>query len=104
MSIYLKSQLPYKKLKNKYTKKVPQVVIEVDTKADPEVFNLTNYYTKKTQQLLDYGVPLVVWLFTDTEKLTIATNDAPWLTTDWEDTITILDLNFSIKTILEDEA
>ena len=103
MSIYLKSQLNYKKLKNKYTKKIPKVVVEVDTKADPEVFNLTNYYTLKTQRLLDYGVPLVVWLFTDTEKVTLATNQAPWITVNWRDTITVLDLSFEIETILEAE-
>ncbi len=102
MSIFLKKQLSYKTLKNKYTKKIPQVVIEVDTKADPDVFQKSNYYTVKTQQLLDFGVPMVVWLFTDSEKVTIATNNEPWLTLNWADKITVLDHTFSIQKILEE--
>ncbi|MEM6316524.1 MAG: Uma2 family endonuclease [Bacteroidota bacterium] len=101
MAIFLKSQLTYKKLKNKYSNKTPQVVIEVDTKADPETFQKTNYYTVKTQQLLDFGVPVVVWLFTDSEKVTIATNDQPWITVNWSDEITILGLSFVIEKVLE---
>lgn len=102
MTIFLKSQLSYKTLKNKYTKKVPQVVIEVDTKADPDIFKKTNYYTVKTQQLLDFGVPTVLWLFTDSESVTIATNDAPWTTVNWTDEITVLDHTFCIQKILEE--
>ena len=102
MSIFLKKQLSYKTLKNKYTKKIPQVVIEVDTKADPDIFKKSNYYTVKTQQLLDFGVPMVVWLFTDSEKVTVATNNSPWLTFNWTDEITILDHTFSIQKVLEE--
>ncbi|MEM1122195.1 MAG: Uma2 family endonuclease [Bacteroidota bacterium] len=102
MAIFLKSQLSYKKLKNRYSKKIPQVVIEVDTKADPETFQKTNYYTVKTQQLLDFGVPMVVWLFTDSEKVTIATNDKPWITVNWSDEITVLELSFVIEKVLEE--
>ena len=102
MTIFLKSQLSYKTLKNKYTKKIPQVVIEIDTKADPDTLKKTNYYAEKTQQLLDFGVPMLVWLFTDSEKVIIATNNTPWSTLNWSDEITILTHTFSIKKILEE--
>ena len=103
LGIYPKKELKFKDLKNKYLTIPPKIVIEVDTKADPEIFKHSNYYTPKTQRLLDFGVEQVVWLFTDSEKVTLATNDAPWITVNWSDAITILENTFTLEKVLNEE-
>ena len=102
LGIYAKKDLKLKDLINKYLTIPPKIVIEIDTKADPEIFKHSNYYTPKTQRLLDFGVEQVVWLFTDSEKVTLASNNAPWITVNWSDQISVLGQQFTIEKVLND--
>ncbi len=131
---------------NKYIKKAPKIVIEIDTKANIEdvracwefafganavkfcfgqgvtndysrsymseeqrstKHNLTRvaqrvnsrhalndvlgYFHKKTDELLDFGVEKVIWIFTDSQKVMIATQGKNWETHDWNKNILILE-------------
>lgn len=102
LSIYLRSQLSFEKLENKYLDTPPRVVIEVDTKADPDIFNFSNYYATKTQKLLDFGVEQVLWLYTDLKKVVVAQSEGPWLTVNWTDEITVLGKTFTIQQIIDE--
>lgn len=77
-------------LDGKYLDVAPEIVIEIDTKADlKEVNNPLGYYQEKTDELIQFGVLKVVWIFTETRKVMIAEKDSPWKVVDWSDSVEI---------------
>ncbi|NJL59694.1 MAG: Uma2 family endonuclease [Desulfobacteraceae bacterium] len=73
IAIYPKEKLKGIPLHNKYLDIPPKVVIEVDTKADLDKFTASaDYYHKKTDALLMFGVEKIIWIFTDSRKVMIA--------------------------------
>ena len=76
---------------NGYLTVPPQAVIEIDTKAALEdIPEPVSYFHKKTDQLLQFGVEKVIWIFTKSEKVMVAEQGKPWLTFSWTDRIHIL--------------
>ena len=100
--IFRKENLTEYKLDDTYLKIPPQVVIEVDTKADFSGFSSSSdYFYAKTQRLLDFGVEKVIWLFTNenSRKVMVATNNADWTISNWNKEIEVLDgktVNFDL--------
>ncbi len=89
---------PYLK-ENKLIPVAPEVVIEVDTKADLRKFeNPQDYFHRKTQDLLNSGVKKVIWIFTEDKKVWIAEPKKPWLIVDWDYEIPVME---NIKINLE---
>lgn len=90
-------------LNDKYLDVAPEIVIEIDTKADlAEIKNPLGYYQEKTDELIKFGVDKVVWIFTETNKILVAEKNKAWTIIDWTDKIEIksgleLDLNNLIK-------
>jgi Uma2 family endonuclease len=79
-------------LTNKYLEVAPEIVIEIDTKAElDEVKNPLGYYQEKTDQLLAFGVKKVIWIFTETEKVMIAKKGEDWQITNWKNDIEIME-------------
>ncbi|MBC8109574.1 MAG: Uma2 family endonuclease [Verrucomicrobia bacterium] len=74
-----------------YSSLPPKIVFEIDLKADLEGTSEDNYYHKKTQQLLDFGVEKLIWISTESKKVMIATPNAPWLIINWTDEFEIMD-------------
>lgn len=77
-------------LSDKYSARPPEVVIEIDVKADyPNSGKLIEYYERKTQKLLDFGVKKVIWVFTDSETVLVVENGQKsfW---EWTDEVEIL--------------
>ena len=101
--IYELSQFADGPVTKKYSERPPRVIFEIDIQGDfdtPE--EAINYYHKKTQQLLDFGVRQLFWFFTDTRKVVIAEPDKPWLTVDWSEELTVLgQYKFSFKELIE---
>ena len=90
VAIYKREKLG--KLKGTFTNIPPEVVIEIDTKADLRKFeNPQDYFHRKTQDLLDSGVKKVIWIFTKERKLWIAEKGKPWLIVDWDYEFEIMD-------------
>lgn len=102
IAFYPKKQLSWKAAKNNYINVPAEIVIEVDTKADPDILEEMNYYAGKTQNLLDFGVKQVIWVYSDYRKVTIANEGKPWLTINWEDEFTLLNHTTSIDKIMEE--
>ncbi|MEY4926013.1 MAG: hypothetical protein RI894_449, partial [Bacteroidota bacterium] len=96
-TIFETTQLDFANLKNKYIDFPPKCVIEVDTKAQIEVANNVNYYTRKTKKLLEFGVPEVVWIFTETKTIWLAKPNTAWLIVNWDDEITVMNQSFSLQ-------
>ncbi len=67
------------KSKEKYLTIPPEIVIEIDTKAElKEIKNPLSYYHEKTDELLNFGVKKVIWIFTETEKVMVAQKNKKW--------------------------
>ena len=82
---------PYLK-ESKLIPVAPEVVIEVDTKADLRKFeNPQDYFHRKTQDLLNSGVKKVIWIFTKDKKVWIAEPKKPWLIVDWDYEIPVME-------------
>ncbi len=89
-------------LSNTYLKVSPEVVIEIDTKADLSKIG-DSYYIEKTERLLKSGVKKVVWIFTEQKKVQIAEEGKPWLIVDFGYYFEIIDnIKFSLKKLLEE--
>ena len=62
-----------------------------------------NYYNRKTQQLLDFGVKKVIWIFTGEQKIMVAEADQDWITSNWDKTIAIMDnIAINIQEIIDE--
>ena len=90
-------------LVNKYIEIAPQIVIEIDTKAElNELPDPASYFQRKTDQLLSAGVERVIWIFTATEKHLVAVQNAKWEMDNWSADIAVLeDIYINIKKLLE---
>jgi len=103
LDIAIVSRERLKKPQGTYLKVPPEVVIEIDTKADLSDIG-DQYYIKKTDRLLKSGVKKVIWIFTDVKKIQIAENNKPWLTVDYDYQFEIIDgINLNLDELLKEE-
>ncbi len=99
IAIWEKEKVKQYLKENKLISVSPEVVIEVDTKADLRKFeNPQDYFHRKTQDLLNSGVKKVIWIFTKDKKVWIAEPKKPWLIVDWDYEIPVME---NIKINLE---
>ena len=103
LDIAIVSREKLKKPQGTYLKIPPEVVIEVDTKADLSKIG-SQYYFLKTDRLLKSGVKRVIWIFTEYKKIQIAENNKPWLTVNYDYDFEIIDgLNINLDKLLKEE-
>ncbi|MCB0559871.1 MAG: Uma2 family endonuclease [Lewinellaceae bacterium] len=82
---------------NTYSQKAPEIVVEIDTKADLDSFgDAINYYDEKTNQLFEFGVKKVIWILTDSKKIKVLTPTERPATLEWNTDILIIE-NISIN-------
>lgn len=88
-----------------YIKIPPEVVIEIDTKADLRKFESPqDYFHRKAQDLLDSGVKKVIWIFTKDKKIWLAEKGKPWLIVDFDYEIDVLEgISFKLSELLKEE-
>jgi Uma2 family endonuclease len=105
IAIFEKKKLKTSAKENKYIGVPPKIVIEIDTKANiEEVKDTLGYFHLKTDELLDFGVEKVLWIFTDSKKVMIATKEKSWETHNWDKDISILnDIRFNIQQIIDED-
>jgi Uma2 family endonuclease len=76
----------------------PTFIVEVDIKAD--ISDLKDiYFFDKTQDLLNWGVEEIIWIFTTSKKVIVARQGQPWLTYDWSYDLLFLGEKFNLKTL-----
>ncbi len=92
------------KLESKYLDVPPKIVIEIDTKADlSEIKDTFGYYYEKTNELLDFGVEKVIWIYTDLQSVLIAEKEQPWQIIKWTESFVVLEnLKLNIADILKE--
>ncbi len=105
IAIFDKEKLIKEGLNNKYAKTPPEVVIEIDTKADLRKYgDMLSYMKEKTQDLLNAGVKKVIWYTTDDKKVMVAEKGKRWFITDWNDTINVIDdIDINLENLLKEE-
>ena len=76
-----------------YSNIPPAVVIEVDIKADDSDFFLSesDYFQKKTEKLLLFGVERVIWVTSSTQRVMIADNLEKWVIQTWNQDFELID-------------
>lgn len=78
-------------LENKYLSIPPKLVIEIDTKAELPATKLKqDYFHQKTDELLDFGVEEVIWIFTNSQKVMLAKANQAWEINGWDKEILLL--------------
>ncbi len=89
IAIYESARLEEVEDENKILSIAPKYVIEVDIKASQEdIDDSTSYYHNKTDELLDFGVEYVFWIFTKTKKIMCAQKGIKnWMIGSWSDTL-----------------
>lgn len=89
----------------KYANVPPRIVFEVDTKASLKNFEAQNdYFYKKNQKLLDFGVEKVIWVVSDVRKILVASQTGPWLIVNWHDNVDVFDgFYFNLIELLQEE-
>lgn len=87
-----KRKLPPSEINNRYARVPADLVIEIDTEVEfGTTGNMEQYVQRKTQNALDFGVGKVVWFFTETQKVMVATSNTDWSISAWNKTIDLLD-------------
>lgn len=77
---------------NTYSQKAPEIVIEIDTKADLASFGESiNYYDEKNNQLFAFGVKKVIWILTDSRKVKVLTPTKRPQTFEWDADIPLIE-------------
>ena len=93
LAVYDKNKLADRSVlfSNQYAQTPPQIVFEIDTRADLSAFEApADYYHRKTQQLLDFGVEKVVWVFTGSRKYLFAEPGKKWTIGNWSEEMELL--------------
>jgi len=103
IAIYKKKDLL--KPQEKYTKRPPIVVIEIDTKADLSRYkNFEEYMYEKIKDLLDSGIEKVIWYITKVKKVLIARRQKDWINKDWDSDVEVLEgVKLNLEKLLKEE-
>ena len=98
--LWTKASLKGTALHNHYSQIIPEIVIEVDTKAD--TLTIPTYYLDKTKHLHKNGVRRVLWIFTSTEQVMIAEKGQKWTIQDWSESFEVADgFMLNIKELID---
>ena len=76
----------------RYSDVPPNVVIEIDIKTDGSEYfqNEDEYAHKKTEQLLQWGVERVIWVFSASRRVLVADNPQKWFFISWDLPFTVI--------------
>lgn len=85
VAVFEESVLPADKINTHYPSVPPKLVIEVDLRVEVEKPYADDVLVQeKTQKVLDFGVEKVIWFFTKTQKVMVATATGAWTITHWD--------------------
>ncbi len=93
IAIYREGQLKVGFHSVKYEQTPPNVIIEVDIKIDESDYfqNEEEYFHKKTEKLLQWGVEKVIWVFSSSRRVLIADNLQKWEFNSWDIPFNVID-------------
>jgi Uma2 family endonuclease len=101
IALWTKESLRNTPLHSKYSEVIPEIVIEVDTKAD--TIEEPSYYFDKTKYLHQKGVKRIIWVLTNPEQVMVAEKGEKWIVQDWGESVEITEgLFINIKEMIDD--
>ena len=101
-ALFDKKMLTPDKITTRYVDVPPVLVVEVDVRIDTNNLVEMDFVHKKTKKLLEKGTAKVLWIFTRSQRVLIATPGQDWLNVDWNRDIELLDgHNFNIGKALK---
>jgi len=105
IAIFEREKILKEGINEKYAQTPPEVVIEIDTKADLRKYgDFMNYAREKTQDLLDAGVKRIIWYTTFDKKVMVAEKGKRWFITDWNEEVEIVNgISFNLGKKLKEE-
>ncbi|MCU0444060.1 MAG: Uma2 family endonuclease [Microscillaceae bacterium] len=103
IAIFKRADLKNKSLLQQYATIAPEVVIEVDIKIEENQIKGMDYFQVKTQKLLDFGVKKVLWFTSAQQKVMEASPNQTWTIDNWDKTIEVLGVQFSLAQLLAEE-
>ena len=104
IAIFLKSKIAhFPKTYGKYVDVAPEIVFEIDTQLEFANWESADvYFSDKTNALLNFGVKKVIWIFSKTEKITIAEQGKRWEVFHWSETFHVLnDISLNIEEVVD---
>lgn len=103
IAVFDKKALIEAGIQDKYANIPPKLVIEIDTKAALEDLpHPEQYYHHKTDQLLDFGVEQVLWIFTSSEKFMLAEKGKRWETGNWQEDLVLTNgITLNVRILLD---
>jgi hypothetical protein len=107
VAIFDKNVLTPDKITNKYIDVPPHTVIEVDVNVelpDRSTDMYENFVMPKVRRLFAFGTKKIIWVFSKSKSVIVATPDAPWQIFDWHHDIELFPgIIFNIEKYLKEE-
>ncbi len=79
------------KLVDKYSDLPPEIIIEIDVRAEVEDRHEMDYVAEKMDDYHKFGVKRIIWIFTKAKKVLSANAGEPWIMEDWSANVEIVD-------------
>lgn len=84
-----------------FSKRPPEIVIEIDISADTEDASEMEYIFRKVADYFAFGIKKVIWIFTDSRQVMIASPEQPAETVTWDNDVEVLGgATFNISAML----
>ena len=102
--LFDKRDLPSSSISFKYAAVPTLIHIGIDIAADTEDESDIIYLEKKTNKLLAFGTGKIIWIFTKSQRVLIATAANNWQWYNWTETLPLIDnVTFNIADYLKKE-
>jgi len=105
--VFDKTILTPDKITANYSSIPPKIVVEIDVNVEvPDAGNdlFSHFVLRKVRRLFAFGTEKVVWVFSKSKLVMVATPDAPLQILDWNENVELFrGLSFNIAKYLEEE-
>ena len=104
IAVFEKTVLTKERINEFYADVPPKVVFEVDVKIDLDAESGIDYINAKTEKLLDFGVELIVWVFSKQEKLLVARPSTEWRMISWNTEIELIEgISLNLGALIQED-
>ena len=107
LAIFDRKLLTAKKINLKYVDIAPKIVIEVDVRvelAEDKESVFDEFVLRKVRKLHEFGTEKIIWIFTKSKTIIVATPGNSWGVFDLKDDVEIMDgIQFNLGKYLESE-
>lgn len=87
---------------DKYADFPPEIIIEIDVRAEIEEGIELDYVAEKTDDYHRFGVKRIIWIFTKAKKVIVANAGQPWIMDDWSAEVEVMEgISFNVAEIVK---